>query len=161
MKLKQHPAFPEIWVTPDGRVFAELLASPDASYGYHTVRHGRVRKRRHQLVCETYHGPAPTGLRVLHRDGDPGNDTATNLRWGTQKENGADMIRHGRSTRGGQNRHAKLTEAEALEIKTRRAAGESGSLLAREFAVSHNTVCDIHAERTWAWLRIPVRRRVL
>lgn len=25
----------------------------------------------------------------------------------------------------------------------------------------HNTVCDIHAERTWAWLRIPVRRRVL
>ncbi len=27
MKLKQHPAFPEIWVTPDGRVFAELLAA--------------------------------------------------------------------------------------------------------------------------------------
>ena len=47
---------------------------------------------------------------------------------------------------------AVLTEAQAAEIKRRRAAGERGKDLAAEFGVSAQTVCQIHRGNVWAWL---------
>lgn len=42
----------------------------------------------HRLVCEAFHGPAPDGMDVvIHIDEDAKNNNATNLKWGTQKEN--------------------------------------------------------------------------
>lgn len=41
-----------------------------------------------QLVCEAFHGPKPFPKAVtIHIDEDPTNNTPSNLRWGTQKEN--------------------------------------------------------------------------
>ena len=42
----------------------------------------------HRLVCEAFHGPAPfTKAVVIHLDENGTNNWASNLRWGTQKEN--------------------------------------------------------------------------
>lgn len=41
-----------------------------------------------QLACEAFHGPAPfDGAVVMHVDENAANNRASNLQWGTQKEN--------------------------------------------------------------------------
>ncbi len=42
----------------------------------------------HRLIAEAFHGPAPfDGAVVMHLDENAANNRASNLRWGTQKEN--------------------------------------------------------------------------
>src|SRR5262245_3175163 len=56
-------------------------------------------KRRHvrraSMICEAFHGPRPIGMTVRHLDGSRTDDAASNLAWGTQKENIGDKYRHG------------------------------------------------------------------
>ena len=41
-----------------------------------------------RLVCEAFHGEAPDGLSVcMHMDENALNNRASNLAWGTQKQN--------------------------------------------------------------------------
>ena len=149
MNLKQHPRHLEIWVSEDGRVFRELIPSADDA-GYHQIRNGKFRERRHVLVAETWVGPKPFPTAVVrHKDDDPGNDLPGNLIWGTQLENIQDCIAHGRFPVAEAHHSAKLTNAQAAEIRMRREAGESGKALAEEFDVSQATVCDIKAGRSW------------
>lgn len=154
IEANPHPYFRGLYVTKDGRIFQELSANLSHG-GYHTVsvRHtGKKGKnetvRRHTLVLEAFHGPAD-GRVARHLDGNPGHDHADNLVWGTQRENCADTVRHGRSTKGTKNAQSKLTEAQVLEIRDRYAAGESGSALGREFGISQPNVVDICKRRTW------------
>jgi hypothetical protein len=153
--LHQHPTRPDIYVTPDGRVFRELPVTP-SGYGYHSVYlggHGRSVLRRHTIVAQTFLGPAPEpGMQVRHLDGDSSNDHKDNLRWGTAAENGADCIAHGRSGRGETHPRAKLTAEQVLEIRERRAGGEAGVALAEEFGVTKEAIYNIQARRTWTWL---------
>lgn len=51
----------------------------------------------HQLVCEAFHGPRPEGQVVRHKNGQYLDNRAENLEWGTRRENGLDMLRHGTS----------------------------------------------------------------
>jgi len=77
--MKQHPYHHELWVTPDGRVFRELHPSKDDA-GYHQLRNGKFRQRRHVLVAETYHGLKPFPKAVVrHKNGDESDDAAINL----------------------------------------------------------------------------------
>ena len=66
---------------------------PDVSL-YRPGQKGRV-KRVHRLVLEAFVGPCPDGHEALHGDGDAGNPSLSNLRWGTKLENAQDSIRHG------------------------------------------------------------------
>lgn len=50
----------------------------------------------HRLVAAAFLGPCPPGMEVRHMDGDPANNVATNLRYGTSSENNLDIVRHGR-----------------------------------------------------------------
>ena len=50
----------------------------------------------HQLVLETFKGSAPPEMESLHVNGVPGDNRLENLRWGTSRENGLDVVRHGR-----------------------------------------------------------------
>lgn len=159
--LTENKCRPGLFISPDGRAFVELKFAP-SSGGYHTThvpalgKTGRgVTVRRHTLIAETFHGPAPyAGAQVRHRDGKPGNDKPSNLKWGTAKQNGQDTIRHGRTTRGAKNARAKLTETQAREIKRRLAKGESGLELAREFNLKPPTISNIKTGSTWGWLKV-------
>jgi hypothetical protein len=55
----------------------------------------------HRMVCEAFHGPAPTLTHhAAHWDGNRKNNIPNNLRWATCSENHADKIRHGTTNRG-------------------------------------------------------------
>lgn len=54
-----------------------------------------VRVRVHRIVAKAFvPGEAP-GLEVCHNDGNPANNHAANLRWGTRSDNTFDRVRHG------------------------------------------------------------------
>jgi hypothetical protein len=51
----------------------------------------------HRLVASAFCEREPHHPLVRHLDGDPSNNVASNLAWGTPEENGLDMVGHGRS----------------------------------------------------------------
>jgi hypothetical protein len=62
-----------VWNKQDGRFIT-------------VIRH--VTYKIHRLVAEAFHGPPPfDGAVAMHIDENAANNRATNLRWGTQKEN--------------------------------------------------------------------------
>jgi len=81
-------------------------------------------------------GERPPGKTLDRKDNAKGY-SPDNCRWATPKQ----QIRNRRST--------ILTAEQALEIRARRAAGERGVDLSREFGVSQQVICDIHKGRYW------------
>ncbi|MBX6741554.1 MAG: HNH endonuclease [Acetobacteraceae bacterium] len=62
-----------VWSKVDGRFILSI--------GGHTHKVAR-------LIAEAFHGPSPfEGAVVMHLDENAANNRASNLRWGTQKEN--------------------------------------------------------------------------
>jgi hypothetical protein len=51
----------------------------------------------HGLVARAFHGPPEPGQECRHLNGDPTDNRAENLAWGTSLENKADMVAHGRT----------------------------------------------------------------
>jgi hypothetical protein len=154
--LYKHPSIPSLFVTADGQIFKRMPPRADSNgYSTVTVSYGTAPKtvRRGVLVLEALKGPRPEGHVVRHLNGKSSDDSIKNLAWGTQKQNMHDAVLHGTTTKGVKNKHAKLDEAGVLEIRHRFSDGESGSMLAEDFGVSHSTICDIIARRTWGWLK--------
>lgn len=102
-------------VTADGRVFSiasnwrglgrRELSQTANSDGYPSVRltinGNRKRFAVHKLVAAEHLPPRPSDRHeVRHLDGNKLNPAATNLAWGTQKDNADDRERHGRTSRG-------------------------------------------------------------
>jgi hypothetical protein len=138
--------------TTDGRVINAILNKGR----WHVSFAPYGQKPLHQLVCRAFKGPPPPGKPwSLHRNGIATDNHPSNLYWGTPRDNAADSIRHGTkfAPRGERTPHAKLTEVQAREIKRRRASGERGCDLAREFKISQQTVCCIKMGRQWGWLK--------
>lgn len=86
---------------------------------------------------------------VCHRDGDPLNNSLSNLYWGTPADNAADTVRHGRSRKGSRNASAVLTDAHVSEIRNKHASGAAKKALAREYGVSDTAIRFAIARRTW------------
>jgi hypothetical protein len=51
-------------------------------------------KMVHRLVLETYVGECPKGQEACHADGNPLNNTLSNLRWDDHYGNARDKMRH-------------------------------------------------------------------
>lgn len=102
-------------ITRDGRVLSvgsnwrgygkrEMKQHIDTD-GYMIVRlttNGNKRKnyRVHTLVASQFLPKKKPGQQLRHLDGNKQNNKATNLKWGTAKENAADRELHGRTSRG-------------------------------------------------------------
>jgi len=109
---KPVPSFPGVLASNEGRVLLPPSFSPLPNGGYrkyvpepvfgvkrsakkgasHVYLGMWVRRfgnmKVHQLVCEAFHGPKPfESAVVIHRDENSLNNKASNLAWGTQKEN--------------------------------------------------------------------------
>jgi hypothetical protein len=114
---------------------------------------GKKKVSGHRIVARTFHGPPPTPQhQVAHNDGNPSNNSVENIRWATAKDNQADRRLHGTDFRGERHPCAKLSEAEAADIRGSRARGELPSAVARTFGVSKTTVKGIVRGERWAHL---------
>lgn len=101
----------------------------------------------HQLVCESFHGPAPTKAHeVAHKDGNRMNCRAENLRWSTHRENEADKRRHGTNPAGERHGGAKL---DWKKVRAIRALSGSHEKIAADFGVSRRTVGRILSGQLW------------
>lgn len=162
VEFRPSPVFPKFTIGDDGTVIGASgvkLTPMIDPHGYQRVsiftgtwggkRHWK-RVGVHRLVCETFHGLKPEWADVVaHANGDPADNRADNLRWATFEQNEADKRAHGRGLSGERHHQVKLTEAQVKEIRRRRASGEQGAALAREFGVSPQTVCQIHLRKSW------------
>lgn len=60
----------------------------EAKHEYRNIGIGGRVYKVHQLICAAFHGPRPfDNAVVLHIDENALNNSADNLKWGTQKEN--------------------------------------------------------------------------
>jgi hypothetical protein len=124
---------------------------------------GRLRTLRvNRIVCEAFHGPPPSRDHVArHLDGNPSNDAATNLAWGTQSENARDALRHGTQSgarnskatgykrRGDNAANAKLSEAQVAAIKRRLILGERQFEIAADYGVNRQMIYRIAHGKDW------------
>lgn len=158
--------FPDYEVSDDGRVklviavrngrIRELKCCVGASgykmvslYNAGTKTRGRMHLV-HRLVAIAFLGDPPSATHeVAHNDGDPLNNSLSNIRWATSAENQRDRFVHGTSSRGVQNGRAILTEAEVRFIRHRAKNGEVGRAIARQMGLSHWIVKGVISRRTW------------
>lgn len=107
----------------------------------------------HHLVLEAFVGPRPDGEEARHGPGGARDNRLANLCWGTHSENvGADRVRDGTANRGERHGMARLTAANATEIRRRHAGGDAPRLLAEEFGVDRSTISNIVTGKAWAHL---------
>ncbi len=107
----------------------------------------------HHLVAEVFLGPKPSDQHeVAHKDGNPANNAASNLRWATHAENMGDMVLHGRSTAGERHAASILTEAQVIELRAAKPIRGAMSELARQWGVHPATAHDAARGETWKHL---------
>lgn len=104
----------------------------------------------HRLICEAFHGPCPKGMECRHLDGDKTNNAASNLAWGTKRQNENDRKTHGTIAAGERNPMAKLTRQKVSQMRKYRAdTGESYRLIGLKFGVSAMTAFRAVAGQSW------------
>ena len=103
----------------------------------------------HRFAYTLAHGPIPDGLVVRHTCDNRPCCNPAHLIVGTQRQNIGDMHERGRASGGSVprpgdlNPNAKITQAQADEIRHRRSAGESVTSLATEYGLSKAQVSRI------------------
>ena len=152
------------FVPARGRHIPHVLGRDSALWAYPrvtlTAANGKVSTRTiHQLVLEAFVGPKPAlghAAHTRHLDGDVTNNRASNLRWGTAKENMEDRERHGNTARGARSGNSRLLSTSAVdEIRRRVVAGESQTAVARDFGICQPQVSLISRGLAWAWHPFP------
>lgn len=126
------------------------------SGGYKTLQmaaEGRFERRSvHELVCTLFNGPRPNSFsQVRHLDGSKDNNKASNLAWGTAKDNAEDREQHGTDPKGERAGNHRLSEADVLAIRAAYVP-KYGSLtaLARQYGVTPTQILHIVKRRQWA-----------
>lgn len=113
----------------------------------------------HRLVAQCHVAGYRPDLNAHHRDGNKLNPNARNLTCMTRGEH-TTLHSAGRPMRRGEElAHAKLTEAEVLEMRRRRSVGESYSAIAADYAVSEVAAWKAITGRTWRHLPGAVLKR--
>lgn len=119
------------------------------SGGYGSMRLRRKNVRAHRIAFQSATGIDPGALMVMHTCDNPPCCNPSHLKLGTVLDNNRDSKAKGRNKAGERHHAAKLTEAEARQIRERRKAGERGIDLASEFGVTPQLVSLIVKGRIW------------
>lgn len=165
--MNEIPGFPGYYVNTLGDVFSDHIRrtskrsstlrnklKPTPHKRGHlivTLRNaeGNIRQRYvHALVMLTYVGEYPPNTEVRHLDGNPANNSVTNLCYGTRQENALDSIQHGtaRACPGERHANAKLVNADIPYIRT---CGLPTKTLSDTFGVSSRTIQLIRKKLAW------------
>lgn len=101
-----------------------------------------VMRTVHRLVAQAFlaNPNSMFGTIIMHLDGNPANNKATNLRWGTLAENNAMVVQHGRR---------KLTEA---QIRMVRASAATNVALGCELGVSDVMISHVRKRKAYAYI---------
>lgn len=105
----------------------------------------------HSLVLSAFVCPRPSGYEAAHLNGDRSDRRLSNLTWVTKSTNEFHKKLHGTSADGERSYRARITVAQASEIKRRADAGASGRILAGEFGISETSVRSIKSGKSWSW----------
>lgn len=111
----------------------------------------RLSAQIHRLVCEAFHGPAPSAEhQSAHENGRNHDNRSNNLSWKLPVANAADRIRHGTQTCGEATHFAKLTEQQVLEIRSRHNGRRSGYAdTAADYGVDKTLIGLIIRREVW------------
>lgn len=149
--------FPDYEVTSDGQIIShhgtapQLLSPCPDKKGYLglTICNGPHRRRSvrvHRLVAEAFI-PNPDSLPcVRHLDGNPQNNAASNLAWGSYAENEADKLGHGTWDL---RRTGKLTKRDREIVRRLAAASVPQKVIADAVGVSRPTITRIINGSIW------------
>lgn len=134
-----------------------------ASYAY--IRLAGKTVRAHRASYTFFSGPIPDGLSVCHHCDHPSCVNPHHLFLGSRKDNARDMVRKGRGARqidatqshfrsgsapdGERGSGAKLTEAQALEIISKRRGGVKTKALAQQYGVDRTTIQRLMRGQNW------------
>ena len=100
----------------------------------------------HRLVLEAFVGKCPENMEACHLNGIRSDARLLNLRWDTRSNNALDKRKH-KTWQGGENNgNAKLTNAQALEIKKTKL---SSTKLAKIYGVSQTTILRIKHQESY------------
>lgn len=159
---KQIPNFPNYAITKDGKIWSfyqyRYLTKYYDKDGYVKVvlfkKKKRYYKRVHRLVLEAFVGKCPKGMTACHNDAVKDNNSISNLRWDTPKNNTKDTIvagKHPCLTQKGENHsQAKLTEQDVRMIiymwRTKEFAQQE---IADTYSITRSSVNHIINRRTW------------
>jgi hypothetical protein len=167
VEYRDIPGYPGYRVGNDGSVWSRRSATGKGKMSstwrrlkFHTHRSGykvvtfyiggRKNQLVHRLVLLSFIGPCPDGKSVRHLDGDPGNNNLHNLCYGTQAENEADKVAHGRDPKGERHGHAKLTDELVRQIRAAYAAGGvTQKQLAEQYNMTQSKISYVVIRRTW------------
>jgi hypothetical protein len=134
-------------------VASTILKTFTAGCGYCAVGlavKGQVSKRYvHRLVASAFI-ENPCGLpEVNHKDSNKSNNAVTNLEWISRQGNEDHKVKSGRSLRGDDSVHSKLTSKEVAEIRVALQSGESQKSIARRYSVAQTSICRINVGKSW------------
>jgi len=169
MRFKQVINFPGYYINKQGRLWSapkgrsnkkgKYLKPGTINEHFHVglQRDGKQFSRYiHRLVLETFIGPCPEGMECRHLNGNSRDNNLSNLQWGTHKENGLDIVRHGSlkgKSIGEKSGRTKFTEQ---DVRTIVYMYSTGTFLQREIAeiysVSRSTIEYIVTKRNWKHL---------
>jgi hypothetical protein len=136
-----------------GQIITSFL-TPEGYFKVNLCKDGISKNFKvHKLVKNSFHGPTPKGLDVLHgKDGKKCNKLS-NLEFGTkQQNNGPDKVRDGTDNRGENHPHAKLTETDVRSIKKLLNTGWIQKDIAKIFGVTDTCISRIKCGKGWAHL---------
>jgi hypothetical protein len=102
----------------------------------------------HRYAFKLIHGrfPSPHGL---HKCDTPACVNPRHIFEGSYAENVADMVRKNRQSKGSRFAHAKLTEADIIEIRLLLSSGWLQKDVADLYSVSHSRISYIHTRKNW------------
>lgn len=153
-EVRPIPGFPGYTVSTDGVVYG-LSGKPLSPHPIGPYLRVSPRQRAvmvHRLVALAFLGPPPDGkTQVNHVDGDPSNNSITNLEYVTPSEN----VRHSIDVLGRQrapgvrNANAVFTDDDVREMRAAFDAGENCASIARRVGRDHTNVWRICTRRGW------------
>lgn len=101
--------------------------------------------RVHRLVVQAFIGPIPRDLVVNHKNGERADNRICNLEVITIREN----ILHAWNELRRKPTNTKLTEAQVVSLRERRATGEAVKTLAAAYNISGAMVSNIASGKAW------------